>query len=122
MIRLRRSNALLDRSMTRTTYRPRWVLLAFTSIILLISAADTGFAQCPEPPPYVFFPLNWPCPVIPTCSTQSGVCLWPNPGAPGQPCYCQAPNGVWIPGVIIRGGDHPRCARHLATALNLDRR
>src|SRR5262252_6144916 len=72
-------------------------LLAVTSMIRPVSAADTGLAQCPEAPPYVLLPPSWTCPVIPTCGTQYGVCLWPRFAAPGQPCSCQAPDGASIP-------------------------
>ena len=85
------------------TVRAVLALLAVTSMVLLFSAADTGLAQCPEAPPYVLLPPSWTCPVIPTCGTQYGVCLWPRFAAPGQPCSCQAPDGASIPGVITRG-------------------
>ncbi len=40
---------------------------------------------------------------LPACGTQYGVCHWPYVAYSGQPWQCQASNGGWIPGIIIRG-------------------
>jgi hypothetical protein len=71
--------------------------------ILLCTGVGISLSQCPEAPPYKLLPPNWPCPAIPTCGTQYGVCRLPYFAAAGQPCYCQAADGSWIPGVCTRG-------------------
>jgi hypothetical protein len=64
----------------------------------------SGTGRCPEAPPYVLLPSSWPCPVIPACGTERGVCRLPYFAMAGQPCSCRGPEG-WIPGVCIRGSD-----------------
>jgi hypothetical protein len=64
---------------------------------------DPGFGQCPEAPAFVLLPSTWQCAVLPACGTQYGVCRGPYAAYSGQPCQCQASNGGWMPGVIIRG-------------------
>jgi hypothetical protein len=86
----------------------RSILLAATfAAAALVLSGGVGlvrtFAQCHEAPPFALLPPSWTCPVIPKCGTQYGVCRWPNWAAAGQPCQCQASNGVWIPGVITLG-------------------
>ena len=82
------------------------IALAFLVATLVLGggvAPVKTFAQCPEVPPFTLIPPSYPCPVIPTCGTQYGVCRWPYAVSAGTPCQCQAANGAWIPGVITRG-------------------
>jgi hypothetical protein len=78
-------------------------LILTAAAVLLGVGVRAGVGQCPEVVPYRLLPANWPCPVIPTCGTQYGVCRLPYFAAAGQPCYCQGANGSWIPGVCTRG-------------------
>jgi len=80
----------------------RLAMLGVVPIVFLV-AADTGLGQCPEVVPYKLLPVNWPCPVLPACGTQYGVCRLPYVASAGQPCYCQAAESTWISGVVIRG-------------------
>ena len=81
----------------------RVALLLIVSVIVVGSDVKAGHGQCPEVPPYQLLPANWPCPAIPTCGTQYGVCRLPYFASAGQPCHCYGGNGVWISGVCIRG-------------------
>jgi hypothetical protein len=87
----------------------RRLRLALLVIVLAGALGGTGVtrvhAQCPEVPPYVLLPASWPCPVIPACGTQYGLCRWPFVAYTGQACQCQASNGAWLPGTIFRGSD-----------------
>lgn len=78
-------------------------LIITLPIVLLCGGVQVGVGQCPELVPYQLVPADWPCPVIPVCSTQYGICRLPYVASSGQPCYCRAADGQWIRGVCIRG-------------------
>jgi hypothetical protein len=78
-------------------------LILAVAALFLGTDARVGVGQCPEAPPYRLLPATWPCPVLPTCGTQYGVCRLPYFAIAGQPCQCQAADGTWIPGVCTRG-------------------
>ena len=89
---------------TRCVGRTARVAFLLIALMTVLNADVTlTHGQCPEAPPYQLLPANWPCPAIPTCGTQYGVCRLPYAASAGQPCYCQAQNGAWIPGVCTRG-------------------
>jgi hypothetical protein len=67
-----------------------------------ILGSSPAVAQTQPPPFYMLLPFDWPGTLIRTCSTQYGVCAIPHTVQPGTPCYCQAANGTWLPGVCTR--------------------
>jgi hypothetical protein len=72
----------------------------FLVAVLIVAVVTPAMGQqCPAPPFYVLLPLNYPCSLIRVCSTQWGICAIPYTIQPGTPCYCQAANGAWLPGV-----------------------
>lgn len=77
------------------------LLVVFLPFVGAGQSLDSG--QCPEVQFYELLPPSWPCPVLPTCGTEYGVCRLPANVRPGQPCSCRAANGTWIPGVCTRG-------------------
>ena len=89
--------------LTRVRRAVRVALLLVVLATLVGSDVKVGHGQCQEAVPYQLLPVTWPCPVIPTCGTQYGVCRLPYFASAGQPCHCYAGNGVWISGVCIRG-------------------
>ena len=78
--------------------RARWILPGLL-IVALVTPATGQQPQCPAPALYALLPHNYPCRLIRVCSTQWGICAIPYPVQPGTPCYCQAANGAWLPGV-----------------------
>jgi hypothetical protein len=76
------------------------LILAGALIVALVTPATAQ--QCPAPPFFMLLPLNYQCPLIRVCSTQWGICAIPFSVQPGTPCYCQAANGTWLPGVCVR--------------------
>ena len=83
----------------------RLAAVVAAAIALLGLSAVASDERCPEAPPYVLLPGDWPCAVVPACGTQAGVCRLPYVAFAGQPCHCQGVDGTWVPGVCIRGSD-----------------
>lgn len=79
--------------------RTRLILVGVLIVALVTPAMGQ---QCPTPPFYALLPLNYPCSLIRVCSTQWGICAIRYTVQPGTPCYCQAANGAWLPGVCVR--------------------
>jgi hypothetical protein len=70
---------------------------------LIVASALVATAQeTPVPQFYQLLPLDYPYNLIRVCSTQWGLCAIPSTVMPGTPCYCQASDGAWLPGVCMR--------------------
>jgi hypothetical protein len=90
--------------------RPIGVLVLIAALAAGVPGAGPAAAQQPAqspqtppaPPFHLLLPLTYPYPLLRTCSTNVGICAIPHGIAPGTPCYCQAPNGVWVTGVCTR--------------------
>jgi hypothetical protein len=89
----------------------RRVLLAMLvwlfSVIPATSTSAEDTAPCPEAPPYMLLPPDWPCPAFPTCGTVYGICRFPQQAPPGTSCSCLAANGVWVGGHITMNPQYP---------------
>ncbi len=73
----------------------RLVALGILAVVIMWEPVQ----QIPVPPLYALLPSNYPYSIARVCSTQWGICALPTTVVPGTPCYCQAANGTWLPGV-----------------------
>ena len=73
-------------------------LLLF-AVLGLMSTLPAGAQQFPEPVLYEMLPADYQYPVARICYTNEGICSIPIYIAPGTPCECRRPDGVWVKGV-----------------------
>ena len=77
--------------------------VVIVSLTLLLAQGSSAQPQCPELPFYALVPFSYPCPIHPrVCRTDYGYCRIGTGILPGTPCQCQAPNGLWYPGICSR--------------------
>lgn len=80
------------------------VLVLLGSVLLTRDSRAQPQCPWPEIPLYVLLPYGSPCIVTGAkCSTDYGFCRWPTGSRAGSPCYCAAPNGASVAGVIRQG-------------------
>ena len=77
---------------------PRMLAAALVALSVVTAQAQ----ETPAPQFYQLLPPNYPYALIRVCSTRWGVCAIPASVLPGTPCYCQAADGTWLPGVCLR--------------------
>jgi len=74
----------------------------FAAALVALSVVTAQAQETPAPQFYPLLPPNYPYALIRVCSTRWGVCAIPASVLPGTPCYCQAADGTWLPGVCLR--------------------
>ena len=80
--------------------RTRIAVIVIAAVGIL--GSSLAVAQTQPPPFYKLLPFGWEGALIRTCATQYGVCAIPFTVQRGMPCYCQAANGMWLPGVCTK--------------------
>jgi hypothetical protein len=74
----------------------RLLLAALLGFTLTLPA---GAQEFPEPVLYQMLPADYKYPIARICYTDEGICSIPIFIAPGTPCECRRPDGIWVKGV-----------------------